>query len=91
MGAVQLTIVSERRGQKRLFIGYINQINLDEFTKAGRKAIRSVLWLCPKTEATLSVLKLLSPGKPRVQCGCKYVFGRCHFQCYIFQIYFKYC
>lgn len=65
-GTVHLTIVSENRGQKSLFIGYINHINLVKFTKADEKAIRSVLWLCPETEATLSVLKLLSPGKLRV-------------------------
>lgn len=66
-GTVHLIIVSEGRRQKHLFIGYINQINLVKFTKAGRKAIRSVLWLCPKTEATLSVLKQFPPGKLRVQ------------------------
>lgn len=79
-GAVHLTIVSESRGQKCLFIGYINQINLVKFTKAGRKAIKSVLWLCPKTEATLSVLKLVSPGKLRARCGYKYLLGHWHFQ-----------
>lgn len=61
-GAVHLTIVSESMGQKHLFIDYINQINLVTFTNTGRKAIRSVMWLYPK-QATLSVLKLLSPGK----------------------------
>lgn len=36
-GTVHLTIVSESREHKRPFIGYINQINLVKFTKAGRK------------------------------------------------------
>lgn len=54
-GAVQLTIVSESRGQKHLFICYINQINLVKFTNTGRKAMRSVMWPCPKTGSTVSI------------------------------------
>lgn len=54
-GVVHLTIVSESMGHKHLFIDYINQINLVKFTNTGRKAIRSVMRLCPKTGNTVSI------------------------------------
>lgn len=57
-GAVHLTIVSESMRQKHLFIDCINQINLVKFTKhrkKSNKAIRSVMWLCPKTGNTVSI------------------------------------
>lgn len=52
---VHLTIVSESMGQKHLFIDHINQINLVKFTNTGRKAIRSVRRLCPKTGNTACI------------------------------------